>query len=95
LGKPALDAELQRDAGIRHFEYTAMAALSETRDRTMRISELAALAEGSFARVSQSRRPVGETVLGTPDIKAQVKQLTNTGQRIMSAVDPDDDCVKW
>ncbi|MFN2555392.1 MAG: MarR family winged helix-turn-helix transcriptional regulator [Nitriliruptorales bacterium] len=50
---PALDAQLRRDAGISHFEYTVMAALSEAPDRTMRMSELAALAEGSLSRLSQ------------------------------------------
>jgi DNA-binding MarR family transcriptional regulator len=50
---PALDAQLQRDAGISHFEYRTMSALSEHPDRTMRISDLAALTEGSLARVSQ------------------------------------------
>jgi DNA-binding MarR family transcriptional regulator len=50
---PALDAQLQRDAGISHFEYTTMAFLSEHPERTMRISDLAARSEGSLARVSQ------------------------------------------
>jgi DNA-binding MarR family transcriptional regulator len=50
---PALDAQLRRDAGISHFEYTVMAALSEAPERTLRMSELAALAEGSLSRLSQ------------------------------------------
>ncbi len=49
----ALDAQLQRDAGISNFEYQVMAGLSEAPDRTMRISDLAALAEGSLPRMSQ------------------------------------------
>jgi len=50
---PALDAQLRRDAGISHFEYTVMSVLSEASDRTRRMSELAALADGSLSRLSQ------------------------------------------
>lgn len=49
----ALDAQLQRDAGISHFEYQVLAALSEAPDRTLRMSVLAILAEGSLSRLSQ------------------------------------------
>jgi DNA-binding MarR family transcriptional regulator len=50
----ALDAQLLRDAGISHFEYGILAGLSETPDRTLRMSTLAVLAEGSLARLSQA-----------------------------------------
>ncbi|WBB69980.1 MarR family transcriptional regulator [Micromonospora sp. WMMD812] len=49
----ALDAQLQRDAGISHFEYQVLAGLSESSGRTLRMSELAVLAEGSLSRLSQ------------------------------------------
>ena len=49
----ALDAQLQRDAGISHFEYQVLAGLSEAPDRTLRMSLLAMLAEGSLPRLSQ------------------------------------------
>ncbi|MFV2017816.1 MarR family winged helix-turn-helix transcriptional regulator [Micromonospora sp. LOL_023] len=49
----ALDRQLQRDAGISHFEYQVMAALSETPQRTMRMSRLAMIADGSLSRLSQ------------------------------------------
>ena len=49
----ALDAQLQRDAGISHFEYQVMAGLSMSAERTLRMSVLAALAEGSLPRLSQ------------------------------------------
>ena len=49
----ALDAQLRRDAGISHFEYQVLALLSEAPDRTLRMSELATLAEGSLPRLSQ------------------------------------------
>lgn len=49
----ALDAQLRRDAGISHFEYQVLAALSEAEGRTLRMSGLALLAEGSLPRLSQ------------------------------------------
>ena len=49
----ALDAQLRRDAGITHFEYQVMALLSEAPERTLRMSTLAAQAEGSLPRLSQ------------------------------------------
>ncbi|MBT0772590.1 MarR family transcriptional regulator [Kineosporia sp. J2-2] len=48
----ALDAQLQRDAGLTHFEYTVLAALSETEGRSLRMSLLATLANGSLSRLS-------------------------------------------
>jgi len=49
----ALDAQLQRDAGISHFEYQVLAGLSDAPGRTMRMSELALFTEGSLPRLSQ------------------------------------------
>ena len=49
----ALDAQLLRDAGISHFEYQVLAGLSMSHERTRRMSELAAFAEGSLSRLSQ------------------------------------------
>jgi len=47
-----LDAQLQRDAGLSWFEYLVLAGLSEAPDRTMRMSRLALLANGSLSRLS-------------------------------------------
>jgi DNA-binding MarR family transcriptional regulator len=47
-----LDSEMQRIAGITNFEYGVMAGLSESPDRTMRISTLAEYARGSLSRLS-------------------------------------------
>jgi DNA-binding MarR family transcriptional regulator len=49
----ALDAQLRREAGISHFEYQVLAGLSEAPERTLRMSTLAVLAEGSLSRLSQ------------------------------------------
>jgi DNA-binding MarR family transcriptional regulator len=43
----ALDAQLQKDAGISQFDYLVLAT-----DRTLRMSQLAALASGSLSRLS-------------------------------------------
>jgi DNA-binding MarR family transcriptional regulator len=47
-----LEAQLQRDAGIGHFEYMVLSSLSEAPDRTLRMSQLAAMASGSVSRLS-------------------------------------------
>lgn len=66
---PALDAQLHRDAGLSHFEYQVLAALSEAPRRTLRMSELAVLAEGSLSRLSQvvSRLERRDWVQRAPD----------------------------
>ena len=48
----ALESQLQRDADMTHFGYWVMAMLSEAPDRAVRMSELAALANGSQSRLS-------------------------------------------
>ena len=70
VGLPkALDAQLRRDAGISHFEYQVLALLSEAPGRTLRMSALATLAEGSLPRLSQvvARLERGGWVRRTPD----------------------------
>jgi DNA-binding MarR family transcriptional regulator len=47
-----LDAQLQKDAGISQFDYLVLSGLSEAADRTLRMSELAALASSSLSRLS-------------------------------------------
>nr|WP_084699510.1 MarR family transcriptional regulator [Actinoplanes globisporus] len=49
----ALDAQLQRDAALTHFEYLVLSGLSMAPERTMRMSDLAVAAEGSLPRLSQ------------------------------------------
>ncbi|MGP3960207.1 MarR family winged helix-turn-helix transcriptional regulator [Nonomuraea sp. 3N208] len=48
----ALDGQLQRDAGISHFEYQVLAMLSMSEEQSVRMSELAALSDGSLSRLS-------------------------------------------
>jgi len=48
----ALDAQLQKDAGLTQFDYLVLSGLSEAPDRTLRMSELAATASSSLSRLS-------------------------------------------
>ncbi len=50
----AVDAQLQADAGISHFEYQVMAMLSMSPQRTRRMKDVAALANGSLTRLSRT-----------------------------------------
>lgn len=47
-----LDAQLQKDAGITHFDYLVMSNLSDAPNHTLRMSELAAIASSSLSRLS-------------------------------------------
>ncbi len=47
-----LDAQLQRDSGITLFEYLVLSYLSMAPHRTLRMSELAEVANGSLSRLS-------------------------------------------
>jgi DNA-binding MarR family transcriptional regulator len=48
----ALDQQLQRDAGVTHFEYMVLSSLSEAPGHTLRMSDLATMASGSLSRLS-------------------------------------------
>jgi DNA-binding MarR family transcriptional regulator len=49
---PALDSQLQRDSELTHFDYQCLAMLSESDERTLRMSELAAQVNSSLSRLS-------------------------------------------
>ncbi|MEV0719234.1 MarR family transcriptional regulator [Asanoa sp. NPDC050611] len=49
----ALDTQLQRDAGLSHFEYQVLSGLSMSPGRTLRMSTLAKFADSSLPRLSQ------------------------------------------
>ena len=48
----ALESQLQRDSELTHFGYWVLAMLSESPHRRMRMSELAAMSNGSQSRLS-------------------------------------------
>jgi len=47
-----LDEQLERDAELNYFEYIVLAMLSEQSDRTLRMSELAAVTNATLPRLS-------------------------------------------
>lgn len=53
LFPPALDAQLERDAELTHFEYFTLAMLSEAPNRTLRMTALAARTNATLARLSR------------------------------------------
>ena len=56
----ALDRQLQRDAGLREFEYFVLAMLSEAPDRTLQLRDLAAQANASLSRLSHAAKRLEE-----------------------------------
>jgi DNA-binding MarR family transcriptional regulator len=50
----ALDGQLQRDADLTLFGYLVLAQLSEAPHRTLRMSDLAQMANGSLSRLSHA-----------------------------------------
>ncbi|QDE33445.1 MarR family transcriptional regulator [Microbacterium foliorum] len=50
----ALDAQLQRDSGLTHFEHGILFALDSASDRTLRLSVLASYASCTLSRLSRA-----------------------------------------
>jgi DNA-binding MarR family transcriptional regulator len=90
---PALDSELQRDSGLTHFDYLTLAMLSEAENRTLTMSELAAVVNSSLSRLSHvitklegrgwvERRP-------SPDSRrVTMARLTEAGWKVVVAAAP-------
>ena len=80
----ALDAQIQRAAGISQFEYMVMAALSTADRRTLRMSVLADLTASTLSRLSnvisrlERRGWVGRSV-DPADRRAALASLTDEG----------------
>lgn len=89
----ALEAQLQRDAGLTHFGYWVMAMLSEAPGRARRMSELAALANGSQSRLSHlvsklEQRGWVRRERACGDGRGQVAVLTDAGYDLVVATAP-------
>jgi len=88
-----LDAQLQRDAGISHAAYVVLAMLSESPDRSRRMSDLA-------RRVNQSQSRLSHTVArledrgwvrrerSPDDGRGNVAVLTDAGWEVVRSVAP-------
>ena len=66
---PALDSQLQRDSDLTHFDYLCLAMLSESDDRTLRMSELAARVNASLSRLSHVISKLEKRGLGGPQAR--------------------------
>lgn len=53
LFPPALDTQLERDADLTHFEYFSLAMLSESPDRSLRMTALSNRTNSTLARLSR------------------------------------------
>jgi DNA-binding MarR family transcriptional regulator len=88
----ALDSQLRREAGISHFEFGVMAALSRQPKRSLQLKDLAVVANGSLSRLSHviSRLEERGWVRRTNGTKGRATdaQLTDEGYRKLMAAGP-------
>jgi DNA-binding MarR family transcriptional regulator len=88
-----LDAQLQRDAGISHAAYVVLAMLSESPDRSRRMSDLARRANQSQSRLSHTvarleERGWVQRRRSAEDGRGNVAVLTDAGWDVVRAVAP-------
>jgi DNA-binding MarR family transcriptional regulator len=89
----ALDAQLQRDAGISHAAYVVLAMLSESPGRSRRMSDLARLANQSQSRLSHTVARLEERgwvrrQRSSDDGRGHVAVLTDAGWEVVRSVAP-------
>jgi DNA-binding MarR family transcriptional regulator len=89
----ALDAQLRRDAGISHAAYVVLAMLSESPDRSRRMSDLARLANQSQSRLSHTvarleQRGWVRRQRAAEDGRGNVAVLTDAGWDVVRSVAP-------
>jgi DNA-binding MarR family transcriptional regulator len=80
-----LDAQLRRDAELTHFDYFALAMLSEAPRRTLRMTSLAAHTNATLPRLSHVIRRLGDRGLVErfpcpEDARATNVRLTPAGE---------------
>jgi DNA-binding MarR family transcriptional regulator len=88
-----LDAQLQRDAGISHAAYVVLAMLSESPQRSRRMSDLARRANQSQSRLSHTVARLEERgwvrrERATEDGRGNVAVLTDAGWDVVRALAP-------
>lgn len=93
LLESALDRQLQRDSGMPHAYYQILAMLSEVPDRTLRMSDLAAVTQSSQSRLSHavSRLERNGWVTRMPcrdDRRSTLAHLTDAGFAALAAAAP-------
>uniref|UniRef100_A0A942SYY8 Winged helix-turn-helix transcriptional regulator n=1 Tax=Neobacillus citreus TaxID=2833578 RepID=A0A942SYY8_9BACI len=80
----ALDAQLQRDSGLTHFEHGLLTALDSAPERTLRMSTLAGYASSTLSRLSRAvtrleRKGWVERVVDPSDGRFTLAVLTDDG----------------
>jgi DNA-binding MarR family transcriptional regulator len=88
-----LDAQLQQDAGISHAAYVVLAMLSESPDRSRRMSDLARRANQSQSRLSHTVARLEERGWvrrrrSPEDGRGNVAVLTDAGWDVVRSVAP-------
>ena len=88
-----LDSQLRRDAGMTHFEYFVMAMLSETPERTLRMTALAQRTSATLPRLSHvvqrlEDRGLVERFPCPEDGRATNARLTSAGWDAVVAAAP-------
>jgi DNA-binding MarR family transcriptional regulator len=88
-----LDRELQRDSGIPHTYYDILVRLSESTNRTMRMSELAEASDSSRSRLSHAVARLEEAGWVTrescpTDRRGAFARLTDHGFAALAAAAP-------
>jgi DNA-binding MarR family transcriptional regulator len=89
----SLDSQLRRDADLTHFEYYALAMLSEAPKRTLRMTALAQQTNATLPRLSHVVRRLEERDLVErfpcpTDARATNARLTGTGWAKLRATAP-------
>jgi DNA-binding MarR family transcriptional regulator len=88
-----LDRQLQRDSGMPHAYYQILAMLSEVPDRTLRMSDLAAITQSSQSRLSHAvtrleRHGWVRRVPCPDDRRSTLARLTDEGFAVLAAAAP-------
>jgi DNA-binding MarR family transcriptional regulator len=89
----AMDAQLRRDAGMTHYDYSVLVHLSGSPEYTIKMKRLADLTEGSLSRLSQviSRMEDRGWVERSPDPhdgRTTLATLTEQGMSALEAAAP-------
>jgi DNA-binding MarR family transcriptional regulator len=89
----ALDAQLQRDAGLSHAAYVVLAMLSEAPGRSRRMSDLARRANQSQSRLSHTVARLEERgwvrrERSADDGRGNLAVLTDAGWEVVATVAP-------
>jgi DNA-binding MarR family transcriptional regulator len=89
----ALDSQLQRDAGMTHFEFAVLSFLRFSPEQTLRMTELAAGTNATLPRLSHvvtrlERRGVVERMPCPEDRRATNVRLTDDGRRELVRATP-------